>query len=194
MDSSLKTIFGILDVQGFTGIVDGKWEFLVRELSFATGGVSTTWSFKSGISNRTYVKDNYRLKKTQKFQREKIHGLPVDEFASGALEQKDLGIVIRTIQQLYTNSEREAFGINNQQLGKILNRMGIPFQDLSLILNSLSEREKKDFEAIYSTYPICKLHDLWFPGMKCSSQKSQALRDWLRRCLDVLHMRELFRV
>lgn len=194
MDSRLKSICGVLDVQGFSGIVDGKWEFLVRELSFAAPGVSATWSFKTGLRDQKVTKNNYRLRMTQNYQREKVHGLSFDEYAPGSFEQWELGTVIRSIHQLYTNSKQDAFGINNQQLGKILQKMVIPFQDLSLILSSLTEREKEDYEAIYCSYQICKLHELWFPGIKCSLNKCLAQRDWLKRCLDVLHMRELFRV
>lgn len=175
--NDIKSIFAIVDAQGFTGF-DGQ--FMVRELSFENDLISKTFYFHTNIMDdgsemKSMTHSDYTTwKRTIWFQKYKIHGLSYVSNKQEDMPPMMLIPVIKLLREIFAIDNMQKFGVRNTQLAAILRRYKIPHIDLTI------QAVSSEIAPFWGEIRPCDNHEIYFPGMKCSAQKVSAIWNWIK--------------
>lgn len=156
----MEQICAIVDAQGFTL----RQGFFVRELAVWNGDVRECIEIDPEISMFGLNKKDRR---TVQYTTRNIHGLSHEAVDDEAYKQKDLNTILSMMYMLLSRPETPYFGINNPQLGKILDQLNIPYYDLCTL------------DIVYKRGGFCinhtELPTLGRENLRCALRKTESL-------------------
>jgi hypothetical protein len=182
---NLKKVCAVIDRQGY--LLHKK--FYPREIA-VSNEINSIWLEIECPIKRSSLK-NTKCDLGYKFQKEYIHGIPLDSIRSKlglkVLKSENIENVIRRLFNKVKTTEKDHLACKNQQVSEILTRYGIPHINLEY-LTVEGERCPKlqDLDNTLGKGQVwfCPLHTCLNKDMRkimrCSLRKSQLIWCWIQ--------------